>query len=320
MVQKICEQILKSLLVLVVQLSVTFAACRFLKSQPSSSREGPLLKRSSRVGSYSEALRYPAQWVSWAAGIAGAGPFRSINEWMRKSEETMQNLEPEKVKMHRCRLWHGNAEVIGASLLTHNPARPAGTGRGKSRLPKLQSSRTDLRSAPVLLLLLQVQPSRTRLLKSSSALSCRFSVLTFLGDTRLKSSPRQTHLWRAAIIRLLNPLLESTLSLRCGRSVCWMPPEVWTGPAPCTVVITGIWSRLCWLHRRSGAMTGPPLVPQPACWRYRAGWEQVCRFQDFESADFSMEEESDTRKINNSFLRDHNYATEGILMLKRNTV
>lgn len=25
-----------------------------------------------------------------------------------------------------------------------------------------------------------------------------------------------------------------------------------------------------------------------------------------------MEEESDTRKINNSFLRDHNYATEGI--------
>ncbi|CAG10140.1 unnamed protein product [Tetraodon nigroviridis] len=25
-----------------------------------------------------------------------------------------------------------------------------------------------------------------------------------------------------------------------------------------------------------------------------------------------MEEESDTRKINNSFLRDQNYATEGI--------
>lgn len=59
-------------------------------------------------------------------------------------------------------------------------------------------------------------------------------------------------------------------------------------------------------------MTGPPLVPQPACWRYPAGWEQVCRFQDPEPADLSMEEESDTRKINNSFLRDHNYATEGI--------
>lgn len=57
----ICEQILKSLLVLVVRLSVIFAACRFLKSQPPSSREGPLLKRSGRVGSYSEALRYPAQ-------------------------------------------------------------------------------------------------------------------------------------------------------------------------------------------------------------------------------------------------------------------
>lgn len=59
-------------------------------------------------------------------------------------------------------------------------------------------------------------------------------------------------------------------------------------------------------------MTGPLLVPQPACWRYRAWWEQVCRFQDPEPADLSMEEESDTRKINNSFLRDHNYATEGI--------
>lgn len=302
-----------------VQLSVTFAACRFFKE--------PAVKQQGGAPAEAQQQSGQLQWSSALSGTVSQLSCRdrrrravSINEWMRKSEETMQNLDPEKVEMHRCRLWHGNAEVIGASLLTHNPARPAGTGRGKSRLPKLQSSRTDLRSAPMLLLLLQVQPSRTRLLKSSSALSCRFSVLTFLGDTRLKSSLRQTHLWRAAIIRLLNPLLESTLSLRCGRSVCWMPPEVWTGPAPCTVVITGIWSRLCWLHRRSGAMTGPPLVPQPACWRYRAGWEQVCRFQDFESADFSMEEESDTRKINNSFLRDHNYATEGILMLKRNTV
>lgn len=33
-----------------------------------------------------------------------------------------------------------------------------------------------------------------------------------------------------------------------------------------------------------------------------------------------MEEESDSRKINNSFLRDHNYATEGIWKIELNSI
>lgn len=33
-----------------------------------------------------------------------------------------------------------------------------------------------------------------------------------------------------------------------------------------------------------------------------------------------MEEESDSRKINNSFLRDHNYATEGICKIEMNSI
>lgn len=33
-----------------------------------------------------------------------------------------------------------------------------------------------------------------------------------------------------------------------------------------------------------------------------------------------MEEESDSRKINNSFLRDHNYATEGIWKIELNLI
>lgn len=33
-----------------------------------------------------------------------------------------------------------------------------------------------------------------------------------------------------------------------------------------------------------------------------------------------MEEESDSRKINNSFLRDHNYATEGIWKIGLNSI
>lgn len=33
-----------------------------------------------------------------------------------------------------------------------------------------------------------------------------------------------------------------------------------------------------------------------------------------------MDEEIDTRKINNSFLRDHNYATEGIVMKEAGSV
>ncbi|CAB1426322.1 unnamed protein product, partial [Pleuronectes platessa] len=58
-----------------------------------------------------------------------------------------------------------------------------------------------------------------------------------------------------------------------------------------------------------GALMVVVHCPPPADGTGQDG-EQVCRVQDPEPADLSMEEESDTRKINNSFLRDHNYATE----------
>ncbi|GLD54065.1 serine/threonine-protein phosphatase 2A 55 kDa regulatory subunit B beta isoform isoform X2 [Lates japonicus] len=74
-------------------------------------------------------------------------------------------------------------------------------------------------------------------------------------------------------------------------------------------------------HKAAVGFTRTNMAPRwshsPPADGTRAGWEQVCRFQDPEPADLSMEEESDTRKINNSFLRDHNYATEADIISTR---
>ena len=114
-----------SVMVLVVRLRITFAACGLFSKEPAARQHGrgrPLLRRSS-----SSTVRYPLQWVSWAAGIQGA---RRQGERERE-RRVFAGSGDREADVQLWRVWHGNTEVIGASLLTHNPARPAGTGTGR---------------------------------------------------------------------------------------------------------------------------------------------------------------------------------------------
>uniref|UniRef100_A0A4W2GBK7 Serine/threonine-protein phosphatase 2A 55 kDa regulatory subunit B n=1 Tax=Bos indicus x Bos taurus TaxID=30522 RepID=A0A4W2GBK7_BOBOX len=69
-----------------------------------------------------------------------------------------------------------------------------------------------------------------------------------------------------------------------------------------------------WSHRRLGPWCSPTGSPAPLSCETGCGegtWILVCRLLvPTQVSLLSMEEDIDTRKINNSFLRDHSYATE----------